>query len=219
LNPRIFNNKARHKRFSTLEPETPASSARSLCYSRRRSGSGPLAVDQFAAEVLPAGGCAQRIVPGQVRGWPENATCGAQTRLPWNARLASESEDLRSMAPPAVPLPMGGLRQTPVRRCATRASLSRPVHPSRSDFKPSTRRPCRWHGHLSMARFRSQKQTASDDAPFQRVPTPIPAACVAAWIRPYPLLWAHGSSSPQRIAAALLTAACPIRPGSGRSWL
>src|ERR1035438_4375084 len=38
-----------------LEPETPASPACSLCGSRRRSVSGPFAVDRFAAELLPAG--------------------------------------------------------------------------------------------------------------------------------------------------------------------
>src|ERR1035441_1165364 len=38
-----------------LEPETPASSSRSLCGSRRRVVSGPFAVDRLAAEFLPAG--------------------------------------------------------------------------------------------------------------------------------------------------------------------
>ncbi len=42
-----------------LEPETPASSARSLCGSRRRSGPGPLAMDRHAAEILPTGRCSQ----------------------------------------------------------------------------------------------------------------------------------------------------------------
>ena len=109
--------------------------------------------------------------------------------------------------------------EAPLRRCATRASLSRPVHPSGSDFHPSTRRPRRWPGHFSLARFRSQKQEASDDAADQRVPAPIPAACAAAWIRPHPPLRVDGSLPAQRIAAALLTTAWPIRPGPGRSWV
>ena len=64
-----------------LEPEAPSSSACSLCGSRRRPGFGPLAVDRLAAEVLPAGGCAQRSVPGQVRGRSQNAACPAQTQF------------------------------------------------------------------------------------------------------------------------------------------
>src|SRR5215469_15431786 len=114
-----------------------SSSARSLCGSRRRSGSRPLAVDPLAAKVLPAGGCAQRSLPGQVYRRTARATCAGETRLPCNTRGASESEDVRRVAASAVPLRMGGLRKTPVWRCATRASLSRPIHPSRGDFQPS----------------------------------------------------------------------------------
>jgi len=148
----------------SMEPETPAPSARSLCGSRRRSGAGPLAMDRLAAEVLPAGRRSQRSVSGQIRGWPQKTACGAQTRLPRNTRRASESQGLRSVASSAVPLQMGGLLKTSFWRRATRASLSRPVHPSCGDFKPSPRGTCRWHGHVSLARFRSQKQKASDDA-------------------------------------------------------
>jgi hypothetical protein len=67
---------------SHLEPETPASSARSLRGSRTRSGAGPFAVDRFAAEVLPAGLCSQRGVSGQVCGRPQRTPCGAQAPLP-----------------------------------------------------------------------------------------------------------------------------------------
>jgi hypothetical protein len=60
---------------------------------------------------------------------------GVWGSLPRNGRFPSS----------CVPFPMGGLFQTSIRRCATRAAVSRPVHPSCGDFKPSTRRSCRWH--------------------------------------------------------------------------
>ena len=82
--------------------------------------------------------------------------------------------------------------ETPVWRRATRASLSRPVHPSGGDFKPSTRRTRRWHGHFSLARFRSQEQKTTDDSARWRVPPPIPAARAAAGIRPHPPLRVSG---------------------------
>jgi hypothetical protein len=44
-------------------------------------------------------------------------TSHAEHQLPWNTRRASESEGLRSLAWTAVPLPVGGLCKTPVRRC------------------------------------------------------------------------------------------------------
>ena len=139
--------------------------------------------------------------------------CGAQTRFPRNTCRTAESEDVRSVASSAVPLPMGGLLETSFRRCATCASLSRPVHPSRGDLQPSTRRTRRWHGHVPLARFRSQKQEASDDAAGRRVPAPIPAARAAAWIRPHPPLRVSGSSPPRRHAPALLSPAGRIQAG------
>ena len=154
------------------------------------------------------------VLSGQVRRRPQNSACGAQTRLPRNPRGAAESYDLRRMASSPVPLPMGGLFQTPLRRCATRTTISRPVHPSRSDFQPSTRHSCRWPGHFSLARFRSPQQEASDDAARQRVLTKISVARPAAWIRPHPLLRPAGASPPQRGAPALLATTGPIRSGS-----
>src|SRR5207248_977795 len=123
-----------------VEPETPASSPRSLCGSRRRSGPGPLAMDRLAAEVFPAGLRSQRSVPRQVRGGPKETAGGAQTRLPRNTHPAAESEGIGGVASSAVPLLMGGLLQTSFWRRATCTSLSRPVHPSGGDFEPSTRR-------------------------------------------------------------------------------
>jgi len=79
-------------------------------------------MDRLAAEVLPAGQCAQGSVPGQVRGGPQNAARGAQTRLPRSTHHASESEGLRGVASSVVPLPMDGLFQTSIRRSATRAT-------------------------------------------------------------------------------------------------
>jgi len=73
-----------------------------------------------------------------------------------------------------------------------------------------------WHGHVSLARFRSQEQAASDDAAGQRVPAPILAARAAAGICSHPPLRADGSSSSRRIAPALLTTPCPIRPSYGK---
>src|ERR1700680_5088431 len=52
------------QRPAYVEPETPAPSARSLCGSRRWSGSGPLTMDRLTEEVLPAGRRSQRGFPG-----------------------------------------------------------------------------------------------------------------------------------------------------------
>ena len=101
LHDRVF------QRPPYLESETPSSPACSLCCSRQRSGSRPLAVDRFAAEVFPASGCAQRSVPGQVRGRPQNAACRAQTRLPRNPHGTAESQGFRGLAPSVVPTPHG----------------------------------------------------------------------------------------------------------------
>src|SRR6516165_597383 len=194
-----------------LESETPSSSPRSLCGFRRWPGSAPLAVDRLTAEVLPTGRCTPRSVPGQVRGRPPDAACRAQTRLPRNPRGASETQSLRSLASSAVPLPLGGLCQTSIPRCATRATVSRPVHPWGGHFQPSTRLLGRWQGRFSLARFRSPQQEASDDAARERVLTKIPVARAAAWIRPHPLFRLDGSSTPRGIAPALLATARPIR--------
>src|SRR5882724_11377282 len=121
------------------------------------------------------------------------------------------------MAPSLVPFPMGDLFQTPLRRCATGTTLSRPVHPSCGHLQPSTRHSCRWHDHFSLARFRSPQQETSDDAARRRVLAKIPVARVATWIRPHPLFRLDGSSPPRRIAPALLAAACRIRSVSRSS--
>jgi hypothetical protein len=140
-------------------------------------------------------------------------TLHAEHKLDFHGTLTvlRESQSLRSLAPSVVPLRMGGLFQTAVRRSTTRATLSRSVHPSRGDLKPSTRHPGRWHDHFSLARFRSPQQEASDDAAGQRVPAKIPVARAAAWIRPRPLFRPDGSSPPRRGAPALLATAGPVR--------
>ena len=126
-------------------------------------------------------------------------------------------EGVCGLASSPVPHEMGGLRKTPVRRCATRASLPRPVHPSDSDFKPSTRCTRRWRGHVSLARLRSQKQKASDDSAGRRVSAPISAARATAGIRPHPPLRVSGPSLSWLLAPTLLTTLGRFRPSFRRN--
>ena len=120
-------------------------------------------MDRFTAEVLPAGPGTRKSVPGQVRRWPQSSACQAQAQLPRKPCRASESESVRSVASPAVPLPMGSLFKTSLRRRTTRTSLSRPVHPPCGNLKPSTRRAYGRHGHIPLARLGSQKQKTPHD--------------------------------------------------------
>jgi Transposase zinc-binding domain/Putative transposase len=146
-------------------------------------------------------------------------TMHAEHKLAFHGTLASlqNPKAFAAWLRPLFRSQMGGLRKTSVWWCPTRASLPRPVHPSGSDFQPSASLSCRWHGHFSLARFRSQEQEAPDDAAGQRVSAPIPTACAAAGIRPHPPLRVDGPPPAPRIAAALLTTACPSRTRSGRS--
>src|SRR5947209_3593463 len=66
---------------------------------------------------------------------------------------AVASEVLRRLGATPLPYTVGGLVQTSVRRRATRASLSRPVHSSRGDLKWPAYRYCRRHGQFSLARL------------------------------------------------------------------
>src|ERR1019366_8711450 len=125
------------QRPAHLEPETPASSARSLRGSSGGAGTRPFTMDRLAAEV---------------RGWTQRTACATQTRLPRNTRCASESESVRGVASSAVPHQMGGLLEASFWRCATCASLSRPVHPPCGNLQPPPRRARRWHRYFPLAR-------------------------------------------------------------------
>src|SRR5580704_6231671 len=108
---------------------------------------------------------------------------------------------------------MGGLCQAAVRRPATGARLSRPLHPSRGHFQSAPPPPSRRQRHLSMEGLSPQRQRKipPDDTRLRRVHPPLPAPHVAASLSTHPALWVPGQPpSPPKIGTVPAT---PLLPG------
>src|SRR5450756_2417316 len=113
-----------------------------------------------------------------------------------------------------------GLRQGPLWRTATRAGVSRPLHPSRghlqSPFAGSPRRP----GFLPVERLSRRQSPQGDDRPRRGVHPPLPPARGAARPATYPLLRLPGQLPPHRQTHSLPPTAghglLPVAPPTRR---
>ena len=99
---------------------------------------------------------------------------------------------LRRLRAKVTPVPMGCLRQSPLRRSRTRAPLSRPLHSPRSHLQSSIAPIRRRHRHLPLARLRPRKRATGDDPSRRGVHPPVPASRPAEGLCPHPALWLHG---------------------------
>src|ERR1022692_4151062 len=154
------------QRPAHLESETAASSPCSLRRCGRWSIVGSHTLGSSPAQqLLRPGSSSQQSLPWQVRRSREADLRGGKASVLRTTPVPGAAQSLPQFSPPALPLPLGGLLQTTLRRAPPGPPLFGGIHSSCRHLQSPTGFTARRPGYFSLERLRSQEQETAHDAP------------------------------------------------------
>jgi hypothetical protein len=192
--PRHRRNPAHHRRrpqtsrrgdglfrgASYLGPEPSLSSSPALRRSRRRPVPGSQPMDERPPPLLSSGPSAQPPFPPSLPGGSGRSLCRRQTPVLRRSATLTRPASLYPLPGPMEKERLGSLRQGSLRRTATGAGVSRPLHPSRGHFQPPPAAVARGPGLFPVEGLPRRQPLEGDDRFRRRVHPPLPAACASA---------------------------------------
>src|SRR5258708_1514915 len=190
------------------------SSLFSLCPPCRLSESRPSTLDLRTAQLLSTRESPQPRLSRQIRGGSPRTPRRGRVGILRTTGTSPDTPGVCRLAPPAVPLRLGGLFQAALRRSRTRVALSRLLHAPGGDFQPppglTRRKPC----HLPLAGLRPPEQEAIDEPAGRGIRAPLSSPRAASGIRAYPALRILCASASRHSIAAVFPTSRYRRPSA-----